>query len=96
MLCRRPVSRATQKIGFGEKHKERQRPQAGHARRREPHVQGAAQRAHMEAMFRHAAKARFDLTAMWIGEKFCEAAMKEAKPNPAHFQLLREIYEPSR
>jgi hypothetical protein len=50
----------------------------------------------MEAMFRHAAKARFDLTAMWIGEKFCEAAMKEAKPNPAHFQLLREIYEPSR
>jgi tetratricopeptide (TPR) repeat protein len=48
---------------------------------------------YMEVVFRNAAKARFDATAMWIGEMLNEAAMREEKTNPARFQLLREVYE---
>lgn len=49
--------------------------------------------AYMEAVLRNAAKARYEATAMWIGEMLNEAAMKEEKTNPARFQLLREVYE---
>lgn len=85
--------RGPRKIGFGEKHKSAKDPKQAMLAAENLMCKEPRNVAHMEAMFRHAAKARFDLTAMWIGEKFCEAAMKEAKPNPAHFQLLREIYE---
>lgn len=47
----------------------------------------------MEAMFKNAAKAGYDATAMWIGEMLGEAAAREEKPNPARFAAMREIYE---
>jgi tetratricopeptide (TPR) repeat protein len=48
---------------------------------------------YMEAVFKNAAKARFDKTAMWVGEIFAEAALRETKPSPARFIVLREAYE---
>lgn len=48
---------------------------------------------YMEALLKNAAQARFDNTAMWIGEILLEAALREAKPNPARLITLREIYE---
>lgn len=48
---------------------------------------------YMEAVFRNAAKARFDATAMWMGEMLNEAAIREEKTQPSRFQLLREVYE---
>ncbi|MEP0841851.1 MAG: hypothetical protein HRF43_03975 [Phycisphaerae bacterium] len=47
----------------------------------------------MEGVFKNAAKGGFYATAMWIGELLNDAAVKEPKPNPARFQLLREVYE---
>ena len=48
---------------------------------------------HMEAMFKNAARGRFDETVMWIGEILAGAAVKEDKPSLARFTLLRETYE---
>lgn len=48
---------------------------------------------YMEAMFRNAAKGRYDATTMWIGEIFADAAAREEKPSPARFELLRQVYE---
>ncbi|HOA74641.1 MAG TPA: tetratricopeptide repeat protein [Phycisphaerae bacterium] len=49
--------------------------------------------AYMEAMFKNAEKAGCFETAMWIGEIYADAAVREAKPNIARFQLLRDTYE---
>lgn len=81
------------KIGFGEKHKSSKDPKLAMLGAEALLCKEPRNVAHMEAVFRNAAKGRFDLTAKWVGEKFQDAAMKEAKPNPAHFVLLREIYE---
>ncbi len=48
---------------------------------------------YMEALFKNAAKARYEATVMWIGEILADAAIREEKPNPARFSLLREVYE---
>jgi tetratricopeptide (TPR) repeat protein len=48
---------------------------------------------YMEAVFRHAAKARFEATVLWIGEMLNDAAMREEKTNIARFELLTDIYE---
>jgi tetratricopeptide (TPR) repeat protein len=48
---------------------------------------------YMEALFKNAAQARFDKTAMWIGEILADAVVHEAKPNPARFITLRQNYE---
>lgn len=48
---------------------------------------------YMESMFKAAEKGGFIQTAMWIGEIYADAAVREPKPNPARFQLLREVYE---
>ncbi len=48
---------------------------------------------YMEAMFRNAAKAGFNLTTMWIGEIFAEGVYREEKPNVARYELLRTVYE---
>lgn len=48
---------------------------------------------YMESMFKAAEKGGYIQTAMWIGELFADAAVREPKPNPARFQLLREVYE---
>lgn len=48
---------------------------------------------YMEAFFKNAAKAHFEQTVLWIGELYADAAVKEAKPSPARFVLMRDIYE---
>ncbi len=48
---------------------------------------------YMEAMFKSAAKGMYDLTVMWIGEIFADAASREEKLNPARFEVLGVIYE---
>ncbi|HPD28526.1 MAG TPA: tetratricopeptide repeat protein [Phycisphaerae bacterium] len=48
---------------------------------------------YMEALFKNAAQARFDKTAMWIGEILGDAVVHEPKPNPARFITLRQTYE---
>ncbi|HOW71333.1 MAG TPA: tetratricopeptide repeat protein [Phycisphaerae bacterium] len=48
---------------------------------------------YMEAMFKNAAKSRFDQTTLWIGELLADAAVKEPKPRLARFVLMRTIYE---
>jgi tetratricopeptide (TPR) repeat protein len=48
---------------------------------------------YMEAMFKAAEKGGFIETAMWIGEIYEDAAVREPKPNIARFQLLRDVYE---
>jgi len=48
---------------------------------------------YMEAMFKSAGKGGFSATTMWIGEIYADTAVREAKPNPARFQLLRDVYE---
>ncbi len=48
---------------------------------------------YMEAMFTNAARARYDQTAMWIGEILAEAAAREEKPSPARFDVLRRTFE---
>jgi tetratricopeptide (TPR) repeat protein len=48
---------------------------------------------YMESMFKAAEKAGYIATAMWIGEIFADAAVRETKTKPERFQLLREVYE---
>lgn len=48
---------------------------------------------YMEALFKNAAKSRFDQTVLWIGDLLADAAAKEPKPNPSRFVLMRHIYE---
>ncbi|MBI4578149.1 MAG: hypothetical protein HY718_00510 [Planctomycetes bacterium] len=48
---------------------------------------------YMETMFKAAEKGGYVQTAMWIGEIYADAAVREAKPNPARFQTLRDTYE---
>jgi len=48
---------------------------------------------YMEAMFKNAAKGGYIAAAMWVGEMLAEAAIREAKPSPARFILMREVYE---
>jgi len=48
---------------------------------------------YMEAVFKNAARGQFDQTVMWIGELLAEAAVREEKPNPARFEMMRKIYE---
>lgn len=49
--------------------------------------------AHMEAMFKNAAKAGCDATVMWVGELLADAISRQDKPNPAQYQSIREVYE---
>lgn len=48
---------------------------------------------YMEALFKNAARGRFDATTMWIGEMLADAAVREEKTNPARFVTLRQVYE---
>ncbi len=48
---------------------------------------------YMEAMFKSAAQADYTATVMWIGEIFYDAACREDKPNPARFEVMRNVYE---
>ncbi len=48
---------------------------------------------YMEAVFKNAARAGFDQTVMWMGELLADAAVRETKPNPERFILLRKVYE---
>ena len=48
---------------------------------------------HIQALFKNAARGHFGETLMWIGEILADAAVKEDKPSPARFELLREMYE---
>lgn len=48
---------------------------------------------YMEALFKNAQKAGCYDTAMWIGEIYGDAAVREPKTNIARFQLLRDTYE---
>ncbi len=87
--------RGPKKVGFGEsmKLKSARDPKQGMLLAEALLCKDVRNPTYMEALFRHAAKARFDLTAMWIGEMLNDAAVREEKPSFARFQLLREIYE---
>jgi tetratricopeptide (TPR) repeat protein len=47
----------------------------------------------MEELLKSADKAALPLTTLWIGELYADAAIRETKPSPARFQLLRDVYE---
>ncbi|HSW44712.1 MAG TPA: tetratricopeptide repeat protein [Phycisphaerae bacterium] len=48
---------------------------------------------YMEAVFKNAARARFDQTAMWIGEILADAADREGKPSLDRYAMMRKVYE---
>jgi len=47
----------------------------------------------MEAMFKNAARAKFEQTVMWIGEILADAADREEKPGLDRFATMRKVYE---